>query len=83
MNQVAGDFIDKLWNEYDTNRSGYLEEAQAKKLMLDILAECSGGQEVQVEDTDLDELFKEFDLDQTGKISRQEFRVLLKEASGM
>ena len=63
MNQVAGDFIDKLWNEYDTNRSGYLEEAQAKKLMLDILAECSGGQEVQVEDTDLDELFKEFDLD--------------------
>ena len=83
MNQVAGDFIDKLWNEYDTNRSGYLEEAQAKKLMLDILAECTGGQEVQVEDTDLDELFKEFDLDQTGKISRQEFRVLLKEASGM
>ena len=63
MNQVAGDFIDKLWNEYDTNRSGYLEEAQAKKLMLDILAECNGGQEVQVEDTDLDELFQEFDLD--------------------
>ena len=83
MNQVATDFIDKLWNEYDTNRSGYLEEGQAKKLMMDIFVECSGDQEVQIEDSELDELFQEFDLDRTGKISRQEFRVLLKEASGM
>ena len=31
LDSVVHEFIEKLWNEYDTNKSGVLEEKQAKK----------------------------------------------------
>ena len=83
--QVVSDFIDKLWNEYDTNRSGYLEEQQAKKLLMDILLECMGddAEEATIGEEELDQLFKECDIDKSGNISKSEFRALLNEATGI
>ena len=52
--------------------------------MVDIFDECADDLEsYQVKQSDLDNLFTEINVDQTGKISQDEFRTLLKKASGM
>ena len=85
LDSIVHEFIEKLWNEYDTNKSGVLEEKQAKKLMMDIVLECMGedAEEVTIGEEELDELFNECDHEKNGQISKTEFRTLLKEATGM
>ena len=77
-------FMDDIWHSYDTNNSGFLEKDQAVALLKELLFNHHEQDEnLDIEEQDFEVLFKDIDLNSKGRISRDEIRTLIKEASGL
>lgn len=68
MNELAIDTFVK----YDTNKNGFIEPAELKALVLDTCKKVG----LQFEESDVEELLREFDLNNDKKISKEEFLAL-------
>ena len=76
-------FIDSMWTKYDTNNNNVLEKSQAIKFIKDLFNECMGEGDLELTDEDLDMLFEDLDVDQNGFVSRDEFRKLIRDSTGL
>ena len=81
MNQVAEldaksmqAYINKIWGQFDTDRSGELDRKEAKAFLqyaMDDLMKNKFG-ETQIGDDEFDTVFDIFDKDQSGTIDKKE-----------
>ena len=82
--KIILDFTDQMWNTYDTDQSGHLNKEQCINFLNEIFREAAGDiNGVQLENEDLDILFEDLDIDGSGSISKDEFRKLIKDATGL
>ena len=82
--KIILDFTEQMWNTYDTDQSGYLNKEQCINFLNEIFREAQGDiNGVQLENEDLDILFEDLDIDGSGSISKDEFRKLIKDATGL
>lgn len=73
---VFGPMVDDLFNSADTDKSGFIDRAELKKLLAEL------GQILEIpppSDNDVENELKRLDDNKDGKISKQEFRKLVKE----
>ena len=76
-------FIDSTWGKYDKNQSGVLERGQAVEFIKEVFNECMGDDTIELTDEDLQMLFEDIDDDGNGNISREEFRSLIRDSTGL
>ena len=76
-------FIDSTWHKYDKNNSNLLEKNQAVLFIKDVFNECMGDDGIELTDDDLEMLFEDLDLDQNNCVSREEFRKLIRDSTGL
>ena len=82
--KLVTQFMNSMWDTYDVNKSGFLEKDQAQVFLKDIFQECTGDIDgIEITDEDLDMLFEDIDLDSSGKISKDEFRKLIRDSTGL
>ena len=73
---VFGPMVDDLFNSVDSDKNGFIDRAELKKLLAEI------GQVLEIpppSDEDVDNELKRLDDNKDGKISKQELRKLVKE----
>jgi len=68
--------IDLIWEEYDTDKSGDLDKAEAKKFVMDLLV--YSGATSQYTDEGFEQLFTQFDKDNSGTIDKTEMAAFIK-----
>ena len=77
VNAVIAKCVQEIWTEYDKDNSGALDKAETRKFMEKTLSEMNndGG---AISDDDFDQVFKEFDKNGDGTISREEMAAFIK-----
>lgn len=73
---VFGPIVDDLFNSSDTDKSGFIDKTELKKLLSEL------GQLLEIPpptEADVEGELKRLDTNNDGKISKQEFRKLVKE----
>ena len=63
--------IDQIWDTYDTDKSGSLDEQELSKFMRDFMERCTGNQ-MQFDELTFTEMFNLFDGDRSGTVDRAE-----------
>ena len=82
--KIIAQFTEKMWSLYDDDNNGLLEKHQAIRFLDDIFRESVGDLEnVEITNDDLEALFEDLDVDKSGAISKEEFRRLIRESTGL
>ena len=76
-------FIDSTWRKYDVDDSGVLERSEAVVFIKEVFNECMGEEGIALEDEDIEMLFEDIDDDGNGNISKDEFRKLIRDSTGL
>jgi len=72
--------IEKIWNTYDKDNSGFLDKAETKAFVKDTLTVM--GENGEFYEADFEPCFKELDLDGSGAISKYEMKIFIKKVTG-
>jgi len=67
----------KIWQDYDSDRSGYLEKTELQLFCRDLLADKPSLTKADV-DQEIEKIMTEFDIDQDGRLNIQEMAELLR-----
>jgi calmodulin len=70
----------QIWAEYDKDGSGALCKAECRKYVNDYLSRF--GEEAKISQDEFNELFKDFDEDSNGTVSRVEMELFIKQVRG-
>lgn len=71
--------VDHKFNEYDTDRSGFLEQSEIRSVIVGVLKEQ--GTTRVITDQEVDIVIKKVDTDRDGKVSREELINIMKKLS--
>ena len=78
---VIAKCVENIWGDYDKDNSGALDKEETKKFMVATLGEMSDTTEIS--DEDFQAVFKEFDADGNGTISKTEMGNFIKKVAGL
>lgn len=70
------DLVNKIWNQYDTDRSGFLDKQETLNLLDDVVS-AQGKKQTSMEE--FVRFFDEFDVNGDGVISKRECAVFIKQ----
>lgn len=68
--------VDEIWNNYDFDHSGTLEEDEMRKFIQDLMPEMSSG--FKFCECAFQKIFKEFDDDGSGAVRKSEMTLFIK-----
>ena len=73
MSNQASDITNKIFDQFDTDKSGTLDRKELKKI-LDVAVEGTGQ---TVTEQDINDALREIDTDNSGTVSKAEFTALI------
>ena len=69
-----------MWGQYDVDGNGFLDKDEVKRLVTDSMKEM--GHAVELSDDEFEATFNEYDVDNSGKISRGEMAAYMRKVIG-
>jgi Ca2+-binding EF-hand superfamily protein len=75
MNDSSKEIAEKTFRKYDTNNSGYIELSELQAMLIDVAKEIGI---TPPEESEINDLFKDYDSNKDKKISETEFIDLFK-----
>eukprot|EP01127_Copromyxa_protea_P016877 TRINITY_DN5099_c0_g1_i2.p1 TRINITY_DN5099_c0_g1~~TRINITY_DN5099_c0_g1_i2.p1 ORF type:complete len:125 (+),score=22.74 TRINITY_DN5099_c0_g1_i2:6-380(+) len=81
--QRMHDHVDKLWEKYDRDESGYLEEAEAQLFFKSVWNWLDSEGVELVPGASYEKWWNEFDRNKDGKLSKDEFKAVIRKALAM
>ena len=72
IEKVIDKSIESIWLLYDQDHSGYLDKDETKKFVQNILN--NAGENNKYSESNFEKCFKEFDMDGSGTISKDEMK---------
>ena len=70
--------IDRIWDEYDTDKSGDLDKEETRKFVEQMLGVMVSGSDGKVSDAEFENIWQQFDDDGSGLIEKDEMKEFLK-----
>mmetsp|Transcript_98918 Transcript_98918/g.137414 ORF Transcript_98918/g.137414 Transcript_98918/m.137414 type:complete len:100 (+) Transcript_98918:89-388(+) len=79
--EIIKGFVDEIFNEFDTDKSGFIECSEMDNMMKKLKSEITQDN-IKLPDSlsgSAQEVLKKFDTNQDGKLSREEMQALVKQ----
>ena len=73
--------VEQLWAQYDTDGNGYLDREETKRFVKDSMTEM-GANTSEFTDAHFEETFREFDVDNTGTVTKANMVTYMKKLIG-
>ena len=87
MDKILLECVEQIWNEYDKDKSGYLDKAECKDFIMSTVDEMEGipmpSAEGDGPEEEFEKCFSEVDRDGNGKISKEEMLGFIKRVANI
>lgn len=80
IEEVVQNTIQEIWDNFDKDKSGFLDKNEAKQFVKSTLMEV--GDNGEFSETEFEKCFKEFDKDGNGKITKEEMKAFIMRVAG-
>ena len=77
--------VNEIWCNYDKDGNGYLDKKEMRTFINDTLGQANAktGQSKEVSEEEFEAIFREFDIDESSTIEKDEMAILVKRMAAM